>query len=186
MVAVPPGATPLPYDSANPCGNAGGSVETTTTAPAATTTTSAFATTTTLPTPTTTSTTANPNPANGVTVAPADTSVNSVDQDVLSVNNSSSISGLSITITVATTGVTNKSQGNTFPSGTLQQSSKTSGGVTTYTSTLKSKKTVPAGNSNSTVYVQFKDTVNAHDFSGDTWNVTSVSNGLTSTLTGTF
>jgi hypothetical protein len=82
--------------------------------------------------------------------------------------------------------VTNKSQGNTFPSGTLQQSSKTSGGVTTYTSTLKAKKTVPAGYSNDTVYVQFKDTKNVHQVSGDTWTVTSISNGLTSTLTGTF
>ena len=121
-----------------------------------------------------------------MTVAPAATSLNSVDQEVLTLTNSSSISALSITISVATTGVTNKSQGNTFPSGTLQQSSKTSDGVTTYISTLKSKKTVPAGYSNTTVYVQFKDKNSVHDFSGDTWSITSVSNGLTSTLTGTF
>ena len=38
MVAVPSGATPVPYDSANPCGNAGGSVATSTTAPTTTTT----------------------------------------------------------------------------------------------------------------------------------------------------
>ena len=186
MVAVPSGATPVPYDSANPCANAGGSVTTTITAPTTTTTTAPTTTTTTMPATTTTTTTNNPNPANGVTVAPADTSINSVDQEVLTLANSSSISALSITISVVTTGVTNKSQGNTFPSGTVQQSSKTSGGVTTYTSTLKSKKTVPAGYSNNTVYVQFNDTKSAHDFSGDTWSVTSISNGLTSTLTGTF
>lgn len=197
MVAVPSGATPVPYDSANPCGNAGGSVVTTSTtvtaptttttaAPTTTTVASTTTTTTTEAVTTTTTTTTNPDPANGVTVTPADSSINSVDREVLTLANPSPISALSITISVATTGVTNKSQGNTFPSGTLQQGSKTSGGVTTYTSALKSKKAVPAGYSNSTVYVQFKDKNNVHDFSGDTWSVTSVSNGLTSTRTGTF
>ena len=191
MVAVPKGATPVPYDSANPCGNAGSSDETTTTAPESpttttTTTASTPTTTTEPPTTTTTTTTTDPNPANGVTVAAADTSLNTVDREVLTLNNSSSISALSITISVATAGVTSKRQGNTFPSGTMKQSSGTSGGVISYTSTLKSQKTLPAGLSDSTVYVQFKDTKNVHDFSGDTWSVTSVSDGLTSTLTGTF
>lgn len=177
MVAVPSGGTPVPYDSANPCGNAGGSFETaaTSTIPTTTTTTALTTTTTTVP-----------NPTNGVTVAPADTSVNSVDREVLTLTNSSPITALSITISVATTGVTNKSQGNTLPSGILQQSSQTSGAATTYTSTLKVKKSVPAELSNETVYVQFKDTKSVHQFSGDSWSVTSVSNGVTSTLAGTF
>lgn len=188
MVAIPVGATPVAYDTANPCGNAGTSGETSTTTtppPSTTTTSSPAATSTTVPATTTTTTTVNPDPDNGVTVAAGETSIDSVDQDVLTLTNSSSISVLSITIGVATTGVTNKSQGNTFASGTLQQSSKTSGGVTTYTSTLKAKKSVPAG-STETVFVQFKDSGGLHQSSGDTWSVTSTSDGLTSTIVGTF
>jgi prepilin-type N-terminal cleavage/methylation domain-containing protein len=186
MVAVPSGATPVPYDSANPCGSAGGSVASTTTTttvpPTTTTTVPPTTTTTTVPPTTTTTTTA---VTNGVTVSASATS-GTTDQEVLTFADSSSISALSITISVTTTGLTAKSQGDSFPSGTVSQSSKTSGAVTTYTTTLKSNKTIPAGYSNGTVYAQFKDPGNVHQSSGDTWSVTSTSNGIVSVLTGTF
>jgi hypothetical protein len=185
MVAVPSGATPQPYDSANPCGNAGGSVaSTTTTVPPTTTTTTVppTTTTTTVPPSTTTTTTA---VTNGVTVSASETSA-TTDQELLTFVNSSSISALSVTISVTTTGLTAKSKGDSFPSGTVSQSSQTSGAVIIYTTTLKANKTIPAGYSNATVYAQFKDLGNVHQSSGDTWSVTSTSNGIVSVLTGTF
>ncbi len=192
MVAVPSGGTPVPYDSANPCGSADGAAATTTTVPPTTTTSTTPPTTTTTTAPPTTTTTVPPTTTtttvagNGVTATASETSVGTTDQEVLTVSNSASISSLTITIGVTTTGLTSKSQGDSFPSGTLQQSSKASGTVTTYTSTLKANKTIPTGSSGDTVYVQFKDSGGGHDFSGDTWSVTSTSSGIVSTLTGAF
>jgi len=185
MVAVPSGTTPVSYDSANPCGSAGGSVvSTTTTTVPPTTTTTVPPTTTTTTVPPTTTTTTTPL-TNGVTVSASETS-GTTDQELLTFANSSSISALSITISVTTTGLTAKSHGDSFASGTVSQSSKTSGAVITYTTTLKANKTIPAGFSDGTVYAQFKDLGNVHQSAGDTWSVTSTSNGIVSVLTGTF
>jgi hypothetical protein len=86
---------------------------------------------------------------------------------------------------VKTKGVTHDSQANSFPSGALKQSSKTSNGVIVYTSTLKSGKDIPAG-SVGTVSAVFDGKGTAHEMSGDTWSIVSTSGGIISTLTGNF
>lgn len=161
MVASPSTATPVPYDTANPCGSAGAANTTTTTAPA--------------------------NPSNGVAVTASNSSDgNGGGQETLSFTNSSAVSALTVTINVIKNkGVTHNSQANTFPTGVLKQSSKTSNGVLVYTSTLKSGKTIPL-NSGGTVSAVFNGNGSAHDMSGDTWSVVSTSGGIVSTLSGNF
>ncbi len=193
MVAAPTTAPAVSYDTADPCANAGGeadAVATSTTTPVAQSTT----TTTTPPPPTTTTsmvpptTTSTTIPTNGVSVtASSDQYSDYGGQEILTFAVPSSISAMSITINVAkTTGVTHNSQGNSFPGGTLKQSSKTSGGVITYTSVLKAGQSIPAGYSNGTVYAQFNGNGHVHSMSGDTWTVASTSDGIASTITGTF
>jgi hypothetical protein len=49
-----------------------------------------------------------------------------------------------------------------------------------------SGQTVPAQYSGGSVYAQFSGTGTAHATSGDTWSLTTTSNGIVSTITGTF
>jgi general secretion pathway protein G len=177
MVASPSTATPVPYDTANPCGNAD-ATNTTTTSPASTTTTIQ---------PPTTTTTAPANPSNGVVVTASSSSDgNGGGQETLSFTNSSAMSALTVTINVVKNkGVTHDSQANTFPTGVLKQGSKTSNGVLVYTSTLKSGKTIPL-NSGGTVSAVFNGNGSPHDMFGDTWSVVSTSGGIVSTLNGNF
>jgi len=172
MIAAPSTATPVAFGTPNACSGAGSTAATTTT--------------TTSP-PTTTTTTTAPPTSNGVTATPtSDNYNNHGGQERITVTNSSSITAMTISISVAkTTGVTHKSQSNSFPGGDLTQSSRTSGGVIGYTFVLKSRKSIPAGSSG-IVYAQFNGTGSVHAMSGDTWRVTSTANGITTTLTGTF
>jgi hypothetical protein len=75
---------------------------------------------------------------------------------------------------------------NSFPSGSTTQSESTSGGLLTYTWVLNSKSTIPANYQGGAAYADFNGIGYAHAMSGDTWSVTSTSNGITSTLTGIF
>ncbi|HVA07280.1 MAG TPA: type II secretion system protein [Acidimicrobiales bacterium] len=190
MVAAPSTATASPWETTDTCGNTGSSTTTTTTPPSSTTTTASPPTTTTSttsPPPTTTTTTIAANPSNGVTVTPTSSSDSSDGgQETLTVANSSSITDLTVTINVVKTkGVTHDSQANSFPSGVLKQSSKTSNGVIVYTSTLKSGQIIPQS-FDGTVSAVFDGKGTVHEMSGDTWSVTSTSGGVVSTLTGTF
>jgi hypothetical protein len=126
--------------------------------------------------------------SNGVTASASSDNYNDYGgQERVALTNPSSITALTITISVAeTTGVTHNSQSNSFPGGDLTQSSRTSGGVISYTFVLKARKSIPAGYSNGTVYAQFNGTGSVHAMTGDTWSVTSTADGLVSTLTGTF
>jgi hypothetical protein len=106
-------------------------------------------------------------------------------QERLVFTNTSAITSLSITVhVVQTTGITYNSESNSFPGGALNQSESVSGGVISYM--WVSGQTIPANYSNGTIYAQYGGTGYAHAQSGDTWTVTSTSNGITSTLSGTF
>lgn len=142
---------------------------------------------TTTTTTATTTTTSTP-PGNGVTAVPASDNYNNYGgQERLALSDRFSITAMTITINVVqTTGVTFNSQSNSFPGGALNQTSTTSGGIITYSFVLGAGQVIPAGYSNGIVYAQFGGTGSSHSMSGDTWSVTSTSNGIVSNLTGTF
>jgi len=127
-------------------------------------------------------------PSNGVTATPSTTNVNrSGGEEDLAISNTSSITAMTITISIAqTTGVTYSNESNGFPHGSMRQSNSTSDGAITYTFTLKSNKTIAAGSAASTVNAAYAATGTAHSLSGDTWSVTSTSGGITSTISGGF
>jgi len=126
---------------------------------------------------------------NGVSVVPATQSFsgNSGGQEDLVLTNKTSITAMTIVIKVAlTAGVSFSSYSNSYPGGVITESSSTAGGFITYTFVLGTGQVIAAGYPNGEVYAQYSDTGTAHDQGGDTWSVTSTSNGKTSTLTGTF
>jgi len=139
-------------------------------------------------TPTTTTTTTRPvNPSNGLTATPASDNYNNYGgQERLTLTNTYAITAMTVTINVAqTAGVNFNSQSNSFPGGALTQTSTVAGGVITYSWVLAAGTTIPAGY-NGVLYAQFGGSGSAHAMSGDTWTVTSTSNGISSNLTGTF
>jgi len=92
---------------------------------------------------------------------------------------------LSVTISVArTTGLSEANLWNSFP-GDLTQKGRTSSKTITYTWTLKGSA-APAQNSNDEVTAQWSGNGTFHPVSGDSWSVTSTSNGSKSTLKGSF
>jgi hypothetical protein len=124
--------------------------------------------------------------ANGVTATPSTDTYNNYGLDRLTIANTSSMTALSLKIYVAqTTGVAYSAQSNSFPNGSLTQSSSTSGGVILYTSVLNGGQTIAAGSSGD-IYAIFSGATSTRSTQGDTWTVTSTSGGITSTLTGTF
>ena len=126
---------------------------------------------------------------NGVSVVPATESFanNSGGQDDLVLTNKSSITAMTIVIKVAqTAGVSFSSYSNSYPGGVITESSSTAGGFITYSFVLGAGQVIAAGYPNGEVYAQYSDTGTPHPLGGDTWSVTSTSNGKTSTLTGTF
>jgi len=198
LVAAPVGTTPVIFGTPNACDGAGNgsppdlttttifNTVTTTTAVAPTTTTSpttTSTTTTTTTTPTTTTpTTTSTSPSNGVTVvASYDVSGN----DSLNISNVDSITRLSVTIRVVrTNGLKESNMTDTFPVG-LRQSHRTSKGIVSYTWTLKGSA-VPTNSSNDEVTASWSIKGTPHPVSGDTWSVTSTSNGKAITVNGGF
>jgi hypothetical protein len=128
-----------------------------------------------------------PLPSNGVTATPSEVGSGSYSgQELLLVTNTSSITAMTVTIVVQkTAGVTYNGESNSFPGGDVTQSSSSAGGTITYTTTLGSGKTIPAGGS-ATVYADFSGTGTARSYSGDTWSITSTSDSIVSTISGTF
>ncbi len=199
MIAAPSTATPVPYGTPNACANAGASgaqmaapdnaspatTTTTAAAPAPSTTTTVAPTTTTTVAPTTTTT---PAPvANGVTATPTTNTYGGYGgQDILTLSNTKSITALTVTINVArTTGVTTNGGYNSLPGGVGNAAWSTGSGFFTYTYTLTSG-TIPARYSNGQVAAQYAGTGSPRVTSGDTWSVVSTSNGVRSTISGTF
>src|SRR5665213_2340918 len=169
---------------------------TTTTVPASTTTTtvSASTTTTTVPgatTTTSTSTTTTTVPAtNAVTITPAENlyaNGASGGQDLLDFANGYSITSMTVTVKIAVTpGVSYKSQSTGFPGGVLKQTKSSNSSWITYTTVMKSGHSIPAAYSNGVVTSQYSGRGTAHNPAGDNWTVTSTSNGITSTQSGSF
>jgi hypothetical protein len=157
------------------------------TAPPPTTTTTVPPTTTTTVPPTTTTTTTVP-VSNGVTAAPAADNYNNYGgQERLALNNTSSITAMTATITVAQTlGITYASQANSYPGGAVTQSSTNPNGSIVYTFVLGAGQTIASGYQNGVLYAQFNGTGGAHNLAGDSWSVTTTSGGVTTTLTGVF
>jgi len=126
---------------------------------------------------------------NGVSVVPATQSFanNSGGQEDLVLTNKTSITAMTIVIKVAqTAGVSFSSYSNSYPGGVITESSSTAGGFITYTFVLGAGQVIAAGYPNGEVYAQYSDTGTPHNQGGDSWSVTSTSNGKTSTITGTF
>jgi hypothetical protein len=124
--------------------------------------------------------------ANGsVTITPV-VSSNSpffVEED-LELANTSPITALSITISVArTTGISFSGEYNTVGGGITQGDTSTSSTVT-YTFTLNSGQTLSAGSY--LFAAQISGTGTAHPTSGDTFSVTYTAGGTTTTQTGHF
>ena len=162
---------------------------TTTTVPATSTTTTVPASTTTTTVPATTTTTTVP-ATNGVTITPAENLYGNGaygGQDLLQFANGDSITALTVTVQVARTpGSTYNSQYNSFPGGDLKQSHRANASWIIYTTTLKSRHSIPAAYSNGVIGSQYGGNGTPHDPAGDTWTVTSTSNGISSTQSGSF
>ena len=184
LVAAPIGATPVVFGTPNACDGAGNSASpnssTSTTFNAVTTTTSPTTTSTTTSTTTTTS------PSNGVTVVPSSNDSNDVSgSESLSISNVDSITSLMVTIQVSeTSGLRESTMTNTFPVA-LRQNRRTSRGIVSYSWTLKNLA-VPANRSNDAVTAFWTLRGTPHLVSGDTWSVTSTSNGKAITVNGNF
>jgi len=193
MIAAPIGATPVSYGTPNACVGAG-AVSSSTTAPASTTTSSTTSTTsTTAPASTTTSSTTSTTtttttlvPSNGVSVVATSDNTNDYSgTETLTFTNTYPITALSVTITVArTTGLAEANLWNSFP-GDLTERGRSSNKTITYTWTLRGSA-APAQNSNDEVTAQWSGNGAFHPVSGDSWSVTSTSNGTRSTLKGSF
>lgn len=102
----------------------------------------------------------------------------------MTVSNSHLVTGLTLTITVATAGdeqYSSLSPNTSAYARTLVSSS----GEITYTWTLAGGKTISAGH-NTIFKASFKDKGRQHAFSGDTYSWTATSNGVIQSGRGTF
>jgi signal peptidase I len=128
-------------------------------------------------------------PPNGVTATATTSNVtNNGGQEHLAIANTSSITAMTITISIAQTppGVTYSSETNAFAANTITESDSTAGGVITYSYVLKSGKTIAAGTSGDSVTAVYTVSGPTHSLTGDTWSVTSTSGGNVSTISGNF
>jgi hypothetical protein len=106
----------------------------------------------------------------------------------VTVSNPNAIIALTITIEVnpsAGETITYDSEKLSFTKKDFSDSESTSGGDLAYTCTLDTGDTI-ATNSRGTTTAVFTSNLTTHASSGDTWSVSSVSNGVSATITGTF
>jgi hypothetical protein len=125
---------------------------------------------------------------NGVTAtAASDNYNNDCGQERVTVANTYPITALTITINVAQTAGVTVQQSGQWPSWRCPQADFDDfGGTITYSFVLAAGQTIPAGYPSGIVYTQFGGSGSPHVMAGDTWSVTSTSNGIASNLTGTF
>jgi general secretion pathway protein G len=170
MIAAPSTATPVAYGTGDPCSSAGpggGGMQEDQQAVSTTTTT-------TVP------------PSNGVVAAPSNSNSPYFGQDTLTINNTSAITSMSVTINVAlTTGLSYNGEYVTYPGGAGTLGHSSGGGTLTYTYVLNSGQTITSGY-NGVVAAQFDGTGTARVTTGDTWTVTSTTSSGTRTISGTF
>ena len=131
--------------------------------------------------------TINANVSNGVTVTPSSTNYNYYGaQELLTINNTNSITAMSITINVApTTGLSNCLQFNAYATGAVNESCQAVGNGFSFTYTLVNGP-IPAAFPGGDVGAQWTGSGTPRVSTGDTWSVTSTSAGVQSTLSGTF
>jgi prepilin-type N-terminal cleavage/methylation domain-containing protein len=165
MVAAPPTATPVDATTPGACTGAGqealGSAPTT--VPATT-------------------------PTNGVTATGTYTIKGKKVTEIVSLSNASAMSALTITIDVtSSTGETltlpKTNETISYPKKDFSDSTSTSGGDVSYTYLLTTG-TIAGGSGTATAI--FDSSTSSHSFSGDTWSITSVSNGISATTSGVF
>jgi len=168
------------YGTPNACASAGGtSSSTTTSAPTSTT----------MPRTSTTTTTTTTIPAsNGMSATGAYTSSEKRGTEVMTVSNSDAISALTVTIEVNPSSgetITYDSEKFSFTKKDFSDSESASGEDVSYTYSLDGGDTI-AANSGGTATAVFTSNLKTHASSGDIWSVSSVSNGVSSTITGSF
>ena len=199
MIAAPIGATPVKYGAPNACASAGTtssatstsvptSTTTTTTTATTTTTTTTTATTTTSTTTAPTSTTTTIPPSNGVSATGAYTRSGGKGTEVVKVSKRYAITALTITIEVnpgARESITYNSEKFSFPKKDFSDSESTSRGDLIYTYALDAGDTITPNGTGATTAV-FTSNLTTHASSGDTWSVSSVSNGVSATIKGSF
>jgi general secretion pathway protein G len=161
MIAAPSNATPVAYGTGDPCSNAGsggGGMQEDQQAVS----------------------------SNGVVAAPSNSNSPYFGQDTLTINNTSAITSMSVTINVAlTTGLSYNGEYVTYPGGAGTLGHSSGGGTLTYTYVLNSGQTITSGY-NGVVAAQFNGTGTARVTTGDTWTVTSTTSSGTRTISGTF
>jgi general secretion pathway protein G len=186
MIAAPIGATPVQYGTPDACAGASATPSSTTTSPP-TSTTNSTTTTTSTSTTTTTTTTTIPQ-SNGVSATGAFTRSGKRGTEVLTVSNRNALAALTITIVVnpsAGETITYNSEKFSFTKKDFSDSESTSGGDVSYTYTLDAGDTI-AANSRGTATAVFTSNLTTHASSGDSWSVSSVSNGVSAAISGTF
>ncbi len=174
MIAAPIGATPVTYGSPNACASAGSTSSITPTTTTSTTTTTTT-TTTTLP------------PSNGVSATGAYTRSGKKGTEVVTVSNPNPITALTITIEVnqsAGETITYDSKKFSFTKKDFSDSESASGGDLTYAYALDAGDTIASGGGAATAV--FTSSLTTHASGGDTWSVSSVSNGISEVVTGAF
>ncbi len=99
-------------------------------------------------------------------------------------SNTATITALTVTITVQkTAGVSYNGMYTNFGGTTTTHTDN--GSTVTYTYTLNSGQSLPAG-SNYLAAAQFNGNGTTHSTTGDTWSITTTSGGTTSTASGHF
>jgi type II secretory pathway pseudopilin PulG len=165
-VASPSSASPVSYGSANMCNDAGVTEVSTTVTDAA----------------------ASKSASSAVQVTPSSSSDNGYDgAESLRFSSRWSITSFTAVIQVVrTAGISYQSMFNNLASGAIRQSHADVGGVVTYRFELQKGSFVPPSSSASEVGASYGDTGPVHSPSGDTWRVTSESNGIVCTIAGHF
>jgi len=145
------------------------------------------------PTPTTTKAgTSTPTPTqgggNGVTASASAQAGNpGTGEDDVTISNVAPITQLTLSIRVAGPNLLNpRGGGNTIPNTALSITPNTDGSDT-FVYTLNAGATVAPGNGMLTARVDFANSYGtSHNYAGDTYSLTTVSNGVTTTTTGVF
>jgi prepilin-type N-terminal cleavage/methylation domain-containing protein len=124
--------------------------------------------------------------SNGVTATPSTSGDHRWDgEHRIALTNTSTITAMTVTIVVdRTVGLSYDGMSTDFPGGTLALTRESTSASIIYTFDLKSNKTVAAGSW--TLVAETSGSGTLHPTAGDTWTVVTTSNGVTTTLAGTF
>ena len=106
-------------------------------------------------------------------------------ESIVTLTNPAPLTAMTVTINVRqTAGVAHLSEYTNSWGGTVSTSSTTAGGFIVYTFSLNPGQTIVAGSWK--MDGQWSGTGTLHQVTGDTWSVTTTSQGVSSTITGGF